>query len=108
MVEHYYDEEQDILSIDLSKNSHHSIPVGGLVIDVNNEGELASLEIFKASESLARYTDISKKEAEKVLKNIGHVEVESTVSQGMMSIVIDFTSSKDEKLKMPINVEAPA
>jgi len=111
MVEYSYDEEQDVLSIELDRVSHHSIPVGGLVIDVDNEGDLAGLEIFNASENLARYTDISIDEAQEVLENIEGLEVESSKRQGMMSIFVDFKSRRGKSLRetrMPLNVEASA
>mgnify|MGYP005867009113 CR=1 FL=1 len=109
MIEYRYEKEQDILDIELDRNSHHSIPVGGIVIDVNNEGELAGLEIFNASENISRYADVSPEEAEQLLDNIESLQVESAVKQGMMSITIDFRSVKGSRVtRMPINVEAPA
>lgn len=109
MVDYYYDREQDILSIDLDRNSHSSVPVGGLVIDFTNEGELAGLEVFNASENISMYTDVSLEEARSVLENIEDLSLESKMRQGMLSIVVDFKSRKDKELletRMPLNVQA--
>lgn len=107
MAEYYYDEEQDILNIELDRNKHDSIPVGGLVIDLSNEGELAGIEIFNASKNISRYTGFEKDQIENMLENIEEIDVETKTNQGMMSIMINFSFSR-QTAKMPINLQAPA
>lgn len=107
MAEFDYDPERDILDVRLDKASHNSIPVGGLVIDVDNSNELAGLEILNASENIAKLTDTSVERIKEILDNIVEVNVDSFRDRGMLVIRVEYVAEIDNKkvsAGMPLNV----
>lgn len=110
LVDFDYDPERDILDVRLDRVSHSSIPVGGLVIDIDNNQELAGLEILNASENIANLSNASVDEIREILENIVEVNVDSFRDRGMLVIRVEYVAQIEDRrvsAGMPLNV-APA
>ena len=92
-----YDDEYDILSFKTSEGEYYkSVELDHMTVDVDKEGHIIGIQLFKASAFLEVDKD--------VLRNLLHWELHVKIENGIIEIRIAFSFKQKDKLieKNPI------